>query len=292
MVNDSQYSNLIYEYFLVRFHSRYYKYGDTLPSIDILCREFNVSAQTVKVSLRRLRTEGYISMHNGMTTTVIFRQTRQEAADYILNYFSERWDTYFDLYASSELIFIPLLVEGLKRLDEEDLDVLSRLEERAEADDLIHFYCRVLQKMENPLALNLFWETTLFQGFPFARMEPHPIHFDTALVRQRLKNLRSLLSEGNWELIRNTLLEYQRSDVRVIMQNLEPILRSRPRPPQIPFVWRVYRSRPQICYHLASRILNDIYMGEYGKCSFCRLMRRWPSYTERLSAPCAEPSES
>ena len=90
MVNDSQYSNLIYEYFLVRFHSRYYKYGDTLPSIDILCREFNVSAQTVKVSLRRLRTEGYISMHNGMATTVIFRQTRQEAADYILNYFSER----------------------------------------------------------------------------------------------------------------------------------------------------------------------------------------------------------
>ena len=272
MVNDSQYSNLIYEYFLVRFHSRYYKYGDTLPSIDILCREFNVSAQTVKVSLRRLRTEGYISMHNGMTTTVIFRQTRQEAADYILNYFSERWDTYFDLYASSELIFIPLLVEGLKRLDEEDLDVLSRLEERAEADDLIHFYCRVLQKMENPLALNLFWETPLFQGFPFARMEPHPIHFDTALVRQRLKNLRSLLSEGNWELIRNTLLEYQRSDVRVIMQNLEPILRSRPRPPQIPFVWRVYRSRPQICYHLASRILNDIYMGEY------REMQFLPSY--------------
>ena len=78
-------------------------------------------------------------MHNCMATTVIFRQTRQEAADYILNYFSERWDTYFDLYASSELIFIPLLVEGLKRLDEEDLDVLSRLEERAEADDLIQF---------------------------------------------------------------------------------------------------------------------------------------------------------
>ena len=56
------------------------------------------------------------------------------------------------------------------------------------------------------------------------------------------------------------------------MQNLEPILRSRPRPPQIPFVWRVYRSRPQICYHLASRILNDIYMGEY------REMQFLPSY--------------
>ena len=91
LVNDNQYSNLIYEYFLVRFHSLYYKYGNTLPSIDILCREFNVSAQAVKAALRRLRAEGYISMHNGTVTTVTFQQTRQGAVDFILNYFSERW---------------------------------------------------------------------------------------------------------------------------------------------------------------------------------------------------------
>ncbi len=201
MVNDNQYSNLIYEYFLVRFHSQYYKYGNTLPSIDILCREFNVSAQTVKSALRRLRAEGYISMHNGTVTTVIFQQTRQGAVDFVLNYFSERWTDFHDLYASAELVFIPMLVEGLKRMNEENLTWLSHLEERAEADDLVHFYCCVLQKMENPLALNLFWETTLYQGFPFARLEPHPIHFDTGLVRRRLKVLMSHVYEKNWEAV-------------------------------------------------------------------------------------------
>ncbi len=114
-------------------------------------------------------------------------------------------------------------------------------------------------------------------------MEPHPIHFDTALVRQRLKNLRSLLSEGNWELIRNTLLEYQRSDVRVIMQKPGTNLRSRPRPPQIPFVG-VYRSRPQPIISPPG-FSTTFTWGVLGKCSFCRLMRKWPSYTERLSAP-------
>ena len=199
MVNDNQYSNLIYEYFLVRFHSLYYKYGNTLPSIDILCREFNVSTQTVKAALRRLRAEGYISMHNGTVTTVIFQQTRQGAVDFILNYFSERWADFYDLYSSAELVFIPMLVEGLKRMDEEDLALLSHLEDRAEADDLVHFYCCVLQKIENPLALNLYWETNLYQGFPFARLEPQPIHFDTGLVRRRLKILMSRVYEKDWK---------------------------------------------------------------------------------------------
>ena len=48
-------------------HFQYYQYGDTLPSIDTLCREFSVSAQTVTTALQRLREEGYIDMHNGET---------------------------------------------------------------------------------------------------------------------------------------------------------------------------------------------------------------------------------
>lgn len=276
MVNDNQYSNLIYEYFLVRFHSLYYKYGNTLPSIDILCREFNVSAQTVKAALRRLRAEGYISMHNGTVTTVIFQQTRQGAVDFILNYFSERWADFYDLYSSAELVFIPMLVEGLKRMDEEDLALLSHLEDRAEADDLVHFYCCVLQKIENPLALNLYWETNLYQGFPFARLEPQPIHFDTGLVRRRLKVLMSRVYEKDWKGVQAALLEYQQSDIHAIQKALGPYIRPLPKESQIPFVWRVYHNRPQICYNLASQILHDIYLGEF------REVQYLPSY-EKLA---------
>ena len=32
--NDSQFSKLIYEYFLIRFRFNYYKYGDILPTMN------------------------------------------------------------------------------------------------------------------------------------------------------------------------------------------------------------------------------------------------------------------
>ena len=69
MQNKQHFSNLIYEYFFLRIRFQYYECGDTLPSIDTLCDEFSVSSQTVKSALRRLRSEGYISMHNGRPTT-------------------------------------------------------------------------------------------------------------------------------------------------------------------------------------------------------------------------------
>ena len=37
MRNDEGFANLIYDYFVVRFHFQYYKYGDSLPKIDALC---------------------------------------------------------------------------------------------------------------------------------------------------------------------------------------------------------------------------------------------------------------
>ena len=62
-------------------------------------------------------------------------------------------------------------------MDEEDLALLSHLEDRAEADDLVHFYCCVLQKIENPLAFKPLLGNEPVSGVPFARLEPQPIHF-------------------------------------------------------------------------------------------------------------------
>ncbi|MFQ7552797.1 MAG: GntR family transcriptional regulator [Blautia marasmi] len=45
---------------------------------------------------------------------------------------------------------------------------------------------------------------------------------------------------------------------------------------QIPFEWRIYRERPQVCYSLASHIMHHIYMGRYRDTDFL------PSY-ERMA---------
>ena len=50
MRNAPQFSNLIYDFFSLRIQFGYYRRGDTLPTIDTLCRQFSVSAQTVKTA--------------------------------------------------------------------------------------------------------------------------------------------------------------------------------------------------------------------------------------------------
>ena len=100
MKNEPQFSNLIYQYFLLRIQFQYYQYGDTLPSIETLCREFNVSALSVKTALHRLRAEGYIDMQNGKLTTVVFHQPEEKRNAFIAQYFSQRWNGLSDLYAS------------------------------------------------------------------------------------------------------------------------------------------------------------------------------------------------
>lgn len=58
MRSEQQYSNLVYDYFFMRIQFGYYQCGDYLPSIETLCQELDVSAQTVKTALQRLRAEG------------------------------------------------------------------------------------------------------------------------------------------------------------------------------------------------------------------------------------------
>ncbi|MBT9776951.1 GntR family transcriptional regulator [Clostridium sp. MCC353] len=268
MEYEQQFSNLIYEYLLNRLQFGYYRCGDSLPTIDVFCREFNVSEHTIWSALRRLRAEGYIDMKNGRMTKVIFEQTEQEQSNFIIDYFSKRWQAYDDLYRTTELIYIPLMVEGLRRMNDEEITYICQLSKRARADDIILFYCYTLQKMENPLLLNLFWETSLFLGYPFAKSGRHPFQYDEEAGQQRLQTMVSLIKEGSWEIVRETLIQYQRSHIGTIIECMGPKIRVVPEEERIPFIWRVYRDRPQICYNLASRLLHEIYLGEYGKTKY------------------------
>lgn len=45
----------------MHFHSRFYKYGAMLPTIEKLSEDCCVSVDTVKTVLKRLRSEGYVT---------------------------------------------------------------------------------------------------------------------------------------------------------------------------------------------------------------------------------------
>ncbi|WP_294145297.1 GntR family transcriptional regulator [uncultured Clostridium sp.] len=261
MEKEQQISSLIYEFFFMRIHFEYYKYGDALPSIDTLCRQFCVSPQTVKTALRQLRSEGYISMRNGRSTRIIFRQTRQELIDFALRFFSERRSAFPDLCRTAELILVPLFVESFRRMDDAGFLHLSRYIERAQADDLLYFYCYVLQKLDNPLAMNLFWEISMFMGLMFIGEKGGDDFYNKKLLREGIEEIISYKKMRDWTGLHDAILKHQSDSMEQALRYMEQY--TLPSEKQTPFVWRIYRGRPQVCYSLAIRLLFEIYLGEY-----------------------------
>ncbi|MFR3763191.1 MAG: GntR family transcriptional regulator [[Clostridium] symbiosum] len=65
----------------------------------------------------------------------------------------------------------------------------------------------------------------------------------------------------DWDRLRSTLFAFQKNTteraISYITQNITPAAG------QIPFIWRIYYGRPQICYSLSLRLLHEIYLGKY-----------------------------
>lgn len=266
MHDEPAFCNLIYEYFVLRFKFQNYKYGDQLPSIDTLCHKFCVAPLTVKAALRRLQEEGYVSIRHGKCTQVTFQQSEDEYQKFKGDFFADRIHLYADFSKAMDLIFLPLYVEGFQHMDEKDLADLCQIVERWESDSLVNFYSSILQKMKNPLALNLFWETALFLGFPSLTQDEisgfyHAESFNNRLYRlidSGREKKSSLICEAHNAFVQDITDKF----IGLWNQQIETGA------PVISFRWRIYRNRPQICYNLATLILHHIYFGEYSEADF------------------------
>lgn len=276
MRNDKGLANLIYEYFVVRFHFQYYKQGDSLPKTDALCRQFSVSSLTIKSAFKRLQEDGYIHRCRGRSAQVLFRQSDRELGEYAVRFFSERRAVIPDLYQSTELVVLPMMAKSLCRMDEQDFAVLSRLSEQPDPEDQIRFYCYILQKTQNPLVMNLFWESTLYLGLPFHMEDKGHRLYDAETSRKRLKELISAGRDKNQERIYEAHLAFQRDVSKQILSYINERIPEQPDIQPLPFVWKVYRDRPEICGNLAIRVIHDVYLGDF------RDMEFLPSY-EKLA---------
>lgn len=268
MHNGQEFSNLIYEYFVMRIRFQYYQCGDPLPTIETLCREFNVSSLTVKAALKRLRSEGYISMRSGQVTTVIFNQDTQALAERINGFIGSRWHAFADLYQSAEQIFIPLFTRALCQMTNDEFNHLHRLSQQPDADDLMRFYTFCLQKLDNPLMMNLLWETSIFQGFPFVRSHGTSELYDMELTHDSLEAIIAAGRSGDWSAVHDSFLTFQRVTVQKQLQYFGRNIPPFPDGQQEIFVWHIYRERPQVCYDLAIQILHRNFIGDFSKTHF------------------------
>ena len=272
MINDQGFANLIYEYFVVRFHFQYYKHGDSLPKTQILCQQFSVSPLTIKSAFKRLQAEGYISRNRGQSAKVLFQQNDKEFDQYAVKFFSERRDIIPDLYKSTELIVLPMLTKSLCSMNENDFAYLEKLVARPDPEYQIRFYCYILQKVQNPLIMNLFWESTLYFGLPFSMQHRENNLYDAEISCMRLKALITAGKKKKPECILQAHHAFQQDVSKKIHSYIVRHISAVPKTKQIPFIWKIYRDRPEICCNLAIRVIHDIYLGDF------RDMEFLPSY--------------
>ena len=101
-------TEIIFDYFASQIQFGYYRKGNTLPSISYICRQFQVSALTVRAALARLREKGYIETRERMPATVVYQLSAQAGRQYANSYLARK-DGIDDICRFSGIIFNPLV---------------------------------------------------------------------------------------------------------------------------------------------------------------------------------------
>lgn len=129
-------------------------------------------------------------------------------------------------------------------------------------ENLIHFYCFILQKMKNPLIMNLFGDCLLFLGFPYISGRTLEFYsFQTA--QKRLQHIIQAAYAKDWKLLDEGLSAFWNEFAAAYTRSIEPCILPVPEDQQTVFTWRIYSGRPQIYYNLATHLMYEIYLGSH-----------------------------
>ncbi len=258
-MQNNRMTDIIYDYFVSRILTGYYRYGDRLPSVGCICTQFQVSALTARAVLQKIRENGYIETTERKASVVIYEHDSQTVQLSVYNYLSRKKGL-DDIWQTSGLIFNPIARFYFSR---QNADSIRRIRSRLKkvqghaARQIICLYSEAMQTLNNALALNLFWEVARHLHIPFLDQSASFECTDDQAV-YHIKRMLKLTEGGESE---KAVTEMQAFSTEVMQQfflRLQDAYGNVPLPEQIPFQWQIYREHPQVCYTLAAEIMGRI----------------------------------
>ena len=105
---DSGLNRLVYEYFEARILYGYYKYGESLPSINKICQMFHLAQATVRAGLALLEKGGYVRVNPRTAPVVVYKAGPAGFRESAARYFVSRKAGIADWVLSGKLLFEPL----------------------------------------------------------------------------------------------------------------------------------------------------------------------------------------
>lgn len=260
MKKDSGLYKLVYEYYEARILFGFYREGDALPSIQKICGVFRLAPATVRTALSQLEKNGYVKIEARKTARVVYRVPAARFRENAARYFVPRRQGIADLMQSGALLFEPLWEAGLRRWDAQSWATLRRELARPMPGAVsmpVEFYLLVLGALDNRLILNLYWEAIRYLRFPYLSDEK-----TWAVEPERLETLSE---DATISFLKQQLSDAYRQSTAALGEFMEQAGTEYDleREPTVPFVWEIYRKRPQVRYTLVSRIIREILSGRY-----------------------------
>ena len=196
---------------------------------------------------------------------MIYQKTPGQLKENAARYFVPRGDGIMDFTRSGVLLLEPLWKAGLSRWDEQDWEALRR-DIANPASSLaavpVEFYFLAVSALDNRLALNLLWETIRYLRFPYLTNSGGPLTASgeqPVSTREEAVALLRRESERSYSTHLNLLMAFiEQARQEYHLCDAEPV----------PFIWNIYRQRPQLRYSLAATLIRSVANGEYPKGSY------------------------
>lgn len=257
--------NLIYDYYECHILFGHLEQGSLLPTIEQICDAFQVAPQTVRNALRKLESNGLISVSPGRRTIVVYKATPAEKLRYTQNYYLARKDAIAETYRISGLILMPLFYEGCMKLSEDDLLHIGLAAQNKNANivtmTLICFNS-MLKALDNRLAKELIYDLVSFFQFPYV---PSFNEENEEGFRRHHELLLTSCQTSDRSGIYRAFSYFQGVTRNILLSFIDEAAKVLPVPEQIPFHWMTYRDRPQLCHSLAAAIIKKVIYGEYNE---------------------------
>ena len=194
---DSGLNRLVYEYFEARILYGYYKYGESLPSINKICQMFHLAQATVRAGLALLEKGGYVRVDPRTAPVVVYKAGPAGFRESAARYFVSRKAGIADWVLSGKLLFEPLWRECLMRWSDEDwkrfLDNMKHLSVESVSMPA-ELYILVFKAPHNRLFLNLYWETVRYIRFAYLMVRKD----QAVLTDQELEDLEQMEYLREW----------------------------------------------------------------------------------------------
>lgn len=254
--------NMIYSIFRAHIEMGYYPKGSSLPTIGQLQEVYHVTVNTVRKAYNQLWKDGYIDLSPGRRTTVVYDIPAGECRRNAEEYYLARIKARKPLEKALHDILVPLFREGAQKLQDTELQDIREVALGMEAGNFyVTYYCgrEMLLALNNRMALDLFQNAIAYYLFPHILVIK--TFFEEVLQPLRDMSLQmvSACERENREELFHVYLRILDFVNKKLQSYMEVTGRARQLPEQIPFVWDLYRDRPQCCYSVAAKLLDRIY---------------------------------